>query len=318
MFSLYDGKNKAPTAAMLENVTMLVFDVQDVGARCYTYISSMVECMKSAKQFNRTFVVLDRINPIGGSEVDVQGPVLELNYTSFVGIWSIVMRHGMTAGELAQLFNAEMKIFADLRIIKAVGWTNRAPSSQFDQYPWIPPSPNLPNFDSALLYPGMVLFEATTNISLGRGTPNPFFVIGAPFINAFRLVEYVQNLIEQYPALQTHFAHVKLVPTFFIPTTSYHANLLCNGLRLVVLKNVTLQDPLQLNPLAVSITLLRAVIDLYGTQQVKLSTTWINLLTGSNTVYNMLVNGSSPIQILQVFAQDEQAFILRRRPYLLY
>lgn len=218
--SLY-GEHRTPTPAMLEGIDLLLFDIQDVGARAYTYPYTLANVLRAAKRDGIAVVVLDRPNPVGG--VQVEGPVLDPAYASFVGLFAIPMRHGMTLGELARLFNAEFGIGAQLEVVPSKGW-HRAAREPGDTLPWVPPSPNMPTPDTALVYPGMVLFEGT-NLSEGRGTTRPFETIGAPYVDA--------------PALAARMnAHglpgVRFRPTWFTPVFSKHAGTLCAGVQLHV------------------------------------------------------------------------------------
>lgn len=182
--SLY-GKVKKPTSEMLKDVDVLVFDIQDIGARFYTYITTMAMCMEAAKENDKAVVVLDRPNPIGGEAVE--GPILEDKLTGgFAGYYPIPTRHGMTVGELALFFNTEFKIGCKLEVIKMEGWHR---SMYFDQtkLPWINPSPNMRSQTGAINYPGLGALEAT-NLSVGRGTDTPFHIYGAPWINGEKLV----------------------------------------------------------------------------------------------------------------------------------
>jgi len=177
--SLY-GDTREPTEAMLRDVDVLVFDIQDVGARTYTYVSTMALAMQAAKKKGIPFVVLDRPNPIGGEVVE--GGILEPKHATFVGMYPIALRHGMTAGELARLFNREFHIGADLTVVPVEGWRR---STWFDAtgLPWLNPSPNIRRLEAAIHYPGTVLFEGT-NLSEGRGTDLPFEQAGAPWLDA--------------------------------------------------------------------------------------------------------------------------------------
>jgi uncharacterized protein YbbC (DUF1343 family) len=179
IYSLY-GATRSPTAEMLEGVDVLVFDMQDVGARYYTYVSTMALAMEAAGRAGIPFVVLDRPNPIRGDVL--QGNVLDPAFASFVGMYPVPMRHGMTPGELARLYAGEFGLDADLAVVPADGWSR---SQAFDQtgLSWIPPSPNMPSLESALAYPGTCLFEGT-NLSVGRGTERPFQWVGAPWLDA--------------------------------------------------------------------------------------------------------------------------------------
>jgi uncharacterized protein YbbC (DUF1343 family) len=176
--SLY-GPTLRPSDEMLEGIEVLLFDIQDIGARYYTYVSTMALSMQAAADKGIPFVVLDRPNPIGGERV--QGNVLDPAFATFVGLYATPMRHGMTAGELARLFNDHFGIGADLHVVPVAGWTR---DLWFDAtgLPWLPPSPNMPSLESATHYPGTCLFEGT-NLSVGRGTPEAFQIIGAPWLD---------------------------------------------------------------------------------------------------------------------------------------
>jgi len=186
-FSLY-GKNKKPTVEMLKGVDLLIFDMQDVGARFYTFISTMFYCLEAAAKNNIPIIILDRPNPIGGLNVD--GPIIEKELQSFVGIAPIPIIHGMTIGELALLFNEEKMLNdgmkADLKIIKMKNW-NREYYYDETGLKWIPPSPNIPDLETAIVYPGTCLLEGT-NISEGRGTNTPFLLFGAPYLDSKEII----------------------------------------------------------------------------------------------------------------------------------
>ena len=186
IFSLY-GETRTPTAEMLAQIDVLVIDLQDIGARPYTYVSTALLALEACRQHGTPAIVLDRPNPIGG--VLVQGPVLDTAFASFVGMTPVPLRHGMTFGEIVTYGNAVLGIQADLRVVPALGWTRDA---WFDVtgLPWVRPSPNMPNLASATHYPGTVLFEAT-NLSVGRGTPIAFQVVGAPWLDAAAVVARV-------------------------------------------------------------------------------------------------------------------------------
>ena len=179
IYSLY-GEIQKPTPEMLANVDLLVYDVQDVGARPYTRVSTMALSMQAAASKEIPFVVLDRPNPLGG--VRVEGPVLEPAFASFVGMYPIPLRHGMTLGELARMYNDRYGIHADLRVVPMQGWRR---DERFGEtgLPWVGTSPNIRTLDAALLYPGTVLIEGT-NLSEGRGSAAPFEQVGAPWFRA--------------------------------------------------------------------------------------------------------------------------------------
>jgi uncharacterized protein YbbC (DUF1343 family) len=189
VYSLY-GENREPSAKMLEGVEVLLVDLQDVGARYYTFIWTLYLCMKACEKAGIEVVVVDRPNPIGCHLVE--GPTLELDHTSFVGLHSIPVRHGKTIGQLARQFQAECFPASKLHVLEMEGY---ASNMWFDQtgLPWVIPSPNMPTLDTAIVYPGMCLFEAT-NISEGRGTTRPFEIFGAPFIDAEELCAHLNGL----------------------------------------------------------------------------------------------------------------------------
>ena len=219
VYSLY-GNTKRPTPEMLKDIDVLCFDIQDVGARFYTYISTMAYAMEACAQHKKQFVVFDRPNPIGGA---VEGNMLELEYRSFTGYFPIVQRHGMTVGELALLFNTEYGIHCNLTVIPMEGWDRE---TFFDELPliWVPPSPNIPSPQTALVYAGICLFEGT-NLSVGRGTTMPFQYLGAPYIDAYRLAEQLNRL---------GLKGVYFLPAFFTPSLSLYAGQLCGGVQIAV------------------------------------------------------------------------------------
>lgn len=188
VYSLY-GNTRKPTPEMLQGLDVLLFDIQDVGARYYTYISTMALAMEAAGEAGIPFVVLDRPNPIGG--VAVQGNVLDPAFSTFVGLYPIPMRHGMTPGELARLFSGEFGVEVELHVVPADGW-QRSMDFQDTGLPWVPPSPNMPSLESAYHYPGTCLFEGT-NISVGRGTDRAFQILGAPWLNPDSLVAVMET-----------------------------------------------------------------------------------------------------------------------------
>ena len=205
VYSLYSHTRK-PTAEMLDEIDALVIDMQDVGARIYTYIYTMVLAMEACREADVEVIVLDRPNPLNG--VDVEGPVLEPGFSSFVGLYPLPIRHGLTIGELARYFNEEMGIGCRLQMVAMSGWQRHMFFADTG-LPWVIPSPNLPTPDTALIYPGMVIFEGT-NLSEGRGTTRPFEMSGAPWVRPERLLPLLQDL-----ALgSATFRPVFTVPTF--------------------------------------------------------------------------------------------------------
>lgn len=221
VFSLY-GKTKeslAPTKEMIADLDTLVVDIQDIGSRYYTYVYTMSYCMESAAKHGKEVVVLDRPNPLGG--VSVEGNVLNKPLHSFVGRYPIPVRHGMTPGELAGLFNEEFGIGCRLTVVPMRGW-NREMWFDQTELPWVIPSPNMPTLDTATVYPGMCLLEGT-NVSEGRGTTMPFLLVGAPAVDAYELAEALTA--EKLPG-------VKFRPHYFTPTWDKHKGQRCGGVQL--------------------------------------------------------------------------------------
>ncbi|MEA3438031.1 MAG: DUF1343 domain-containing protein [Thermodesulfobacteriota bacterium] len=241
VFSLY-GKTRIPTREMFDPIDILIIDLQDAGTRVYTFIYTMSYCLEAAKSFNKKVIILDRPNPINGTSVE--GNCLSTNYASFVGRYPIPMRHGLTIGELALLFNSHFGIGCDLEIIQMKNW-NRAMYFANTGLPWIPPSPNLPTPVSAMVYPGQVLWEGT-NISEGRGTTQPFELFGAPFINTDNILSTLGG--NKIPG-------GLLRQTVFEPTSNKWKNQSCSGFQ------IHITDPDKYRPYITTLKLLQAVID---------------------------------------------------------
>ncbi len=220
VYSLY-SETRIPTPEMMAGIDVLVIDLQDVGTRIYTYIYTMAYCLTAAKRDGVKVIVCDRPNPIGGTQVE--GPMLEKGFESFVGLYPIPMRHGMTIGELARLFNDHFGIGADLEVITMTGWT-RGMYHDDARAPWVMPSPNMPTLDTAIVYPGTVLFEGT-NVSEGRGTTRPFELAGAPWVTDERFAEALNA--RGIPGV--HFR-----PALFEPTFHKHAAVSCGGVQIHV------------------------------------------------------------------------------------
>ncbi len=219
VYSLY-GKTREPSPEMLSHIDALFVDMQDVGARYYTFIWTLFLCMKACAKAKIPVVVLDRPNPLGCT---VEGPILDLDYASFVGLWKLPVRHGKTIGELAKVFRAERFPDCELYVMEMDGYD---PRMWFDEtgLPWVMPSPNMPTLDTATVYPGMCLFEAT-NVSEGRGTTRPFELFGAPFIDAKKLCKYLNGL---------HLPGVYFRENYFQPTFHKGAGKICGGAQIHV------------------------------------------------------------------------------------
>lgn len=218
VYSLY-GKIRKFTAEMLEGINLIVMDIQDIGARYYTYIYTMAYAMEGCAQYDIPFVILDRVNPLGGDIID--GNILDTKNRSFVGNYPIPVRHSLTMGELACLFNREFGINCRLEVVRLEGW-NR--SLYFDETDllWVSPSPNIPTFETAILYIGTCLLEGT-NVSEGRGTAKPFELLGAPWIDACELSDVMNS---------QGFNGVIFRPAHFTPSFSKHQGQLCNGVQI--------------------------------------------------------------------------------------
>jgi uncharacterized protein YbbC (DUF1343 family) len=243
VFSLY-GVTREPTASMLEKLDAFVIDLQDIGTRIYTFMYTMANCMRAASRAGKKVIVLDRPNPIGA--VQVEGNMLEEGYTSFVGQFPMATRHGMTLGELATLFNDAYGIQCDLEIVRMKGFKRESYPESWKR-DWVPPSPNIPNPTSALIFPGMVHFEGT-NVSEGRGTTKPFEFIGAPFIQSDRLAALMNG--KKLPG-----AYFRAI--YFQPTYQKCAGQVCGGVQLHV------TDRKKLNAFKAGIHLLHAIAELY-------------------------------------------------------
>jgi uncharacterized protein YbbC (DUF1343 family) len=237
IFSLY-SETREPTKEMLELIDALVIDLQDVGARIYTFIYTMANCLRAAARHGLPVIVCDRPNPIGG--LAVEGPTLEPGYESFVGQFRMPMRHGLTIAELARLFNEHHRIGAELEIVRMQGWTR---DMYFDAtgIPWVMPSPNMPTLDTAIVYPGTVLFEGT-KLSEGRGTTRPFELVGAPWLDA----EQLASRMNKARLDGVYFRKANFEPTF-----QKHAGVPCGGCQI----HVTNRDEFQ--PVRAGVSLLR-------------------------------------------------------------
>ncbi len=296
VYSLY-GEHRAPTPEMLQDVDLLLYDIQDVGARFYTFISTLFESMKAAAQAQIPFVVLDRPNPVGGERVE--GPVLEAGMESFVGIFPLPIRYGMTVGELARLFNQEAGLGADLRIVPSRGW-KRAQWFDDTGLPWIAPSPNMPTLETATVYPGFCLIEGT-NLSEGRGTTRPFQLVGAPWLDAARLAGRLQRL--SLPG-------VRFRPQAFTPTFSKYRGELCQGIQ------VHVTDRKHFQPVETAIHFLAEVRQLHPGQFEILES--FDRLAGNTWMGQQLTDGAPAAALISRWQPALRQFETLRAKYLLY
>jgi uncharacterized protein YbbC (DUF1343 family) len=306
VYSLY-SETREPTAAMLAGLDFLVIDLQDIGARIYTYIYTMANCLRASARHGVRVIVCDRPNPIGGT--DVEGALLVEDFESFVGQFPIPMRHGMTIGELARLFNEHFAIGASLEVVKMEGWRREMYSDATD-LPWVMPSPNIPTLDTAIVYPGTVLFEGIL-ISEGRGTTRPFELIGAPWIEA-------ESFARQMNALELPGAYFR--PAVFEPTFQKHAKQTCGGCQIHV------TDRRQFQPVLVGAALIAMFHQVdparfawrqppYEYEHDKMP---IDILAGSEKLRGQIESGTSARDIAASWKKDEESFRELREPYLLY
>lgn len=321
VYSLYapDG-TRAPTKKQIEEsaIDVIALDLQDVGTRVYTWETTLARSLKSTKNLSVEFVVLDRVNPIGAHDDDVQGPILDPRYFSGIGVWNVTMQHAMTMGELAFLFNEEMDIHhPGLHVIKNVYSQNENPRDPltYENARWILPSPNIPTLLTSFFYPGMVLFEALGNVSLGRGTTTPFFVIGAPFINNLKIISDLRKKIQSDPSLEKIFEDIRIIPIFFVPTTDIHTGDECSGIHLISVRPEKFSAK---NAIPVALTILQTLLDNYSVEILGLRSAEFRIRIGNDQVLQQLLAKVPIMKIMESFSSDIQNFQERRKKYLLY
>jgi uncharacterized protein YbbC (DUF1343 family) len=307
--SLYGSSAESlrPRRSQLEGLDALVFDVQDVGTRFYTYQATMMLSMEAAAEAGLRFVVLDRPNPIGG--LSVEGPALRPGFESFCGMHDLAVRHGMTVGELAGLFRAERRLDLDLVVVPCEGW-RRDRGFAASGLPWVHPSPNMPTPETALVYPGMCLLEGT-NLSEGRGTTRPFHLFGAPWLDGERLA--ADLAAERLPG-------VRFRPAGFTPTWDKHAGHACHGVELHV------HDPAAFRPFRTGLACV-AVARAQDPERFAWRTEpyefvsgvlAFDLLCGSDRERRAIEAGAGWRELARAFAPEERAFARRRERFLLY
>jgi len=301
VYSLY-GRTQKPTPLMLAGVDVLAFDIQDIGARFYTYIWTMALAMEAAAEAGKPFVVLDRPNPITGTRV--QGPCLDPAFASFMGLYPIPVVHGLTIGELARLFNEEGwmagGIKADLTVIPMEGWRR---DMWFDQtgLTFVRPSPNIPDLETAAVYPGLALLEGT-NVSEGRGTASPFRQFGAPWIDSQQLADRLNGL--SLPGL-------RFEPTTFTPTSSKYKDQPCHGVRLKV------TDRNQLDPFYSGVRIVREVW-LMVPDRFQWEAGHFDRLCGTDAVRKAVTEQRDLASLRRIWDEQVKAFIEIRKKYLMY
>jgi len=291
---------KSPMAGALNGIDVMICDLQDVGTRIYTFESTMAYAMQACANAGIPFIVLDRPNPIGG--VAMEGPILEYpKYSSFIGLYPVPLRHGMTLGELALLDNAKfLPKKADLTVVPMENWRR---GQWFDEtgLPWVMPSPNLPTLDSAIVYPGQVMLEGT-DLSEGRGTTRPFEIFGAPWVDGYVLAKKLNAL---------HLSGVKFREIWFTPAFSKFQGKLCGGCQL----HVTDRNVFQ--PVATTLNILSVVKQLYG-DKLTFHASYFDKVLGTSSVREALERGEAMDKIVAGFQPGLDNFAKLRAPYLLY
>jgi uncharacterized protein YbbC (DUF1343 family) len=306
LFSLY-GQTRKPDAGMFEHLDVLLIDLQDVGARVYTFIHTMAYCLEAGARFGKKVVVLDRPNPLGGELVE--GNLVDDDCRSFVGLYPIPMRHGLTMGELAHLFNDHFGLNADLEVIAMAGW-RRGMYYDDTGLPWLFPSPNMPTLATALVYPGQVLWEGT-NVSEGRGTCLPFELFGAPYLDHGRFLGALEH---------SALAGCVLRPVAFEPTSNKYRTVFCNGFQLQV------TDRRVFRPYRTSLALLAAMLKLYRGQfaykeppyEYEYEKLPLDLILGSKNLREALAAGEKVADLAEGWREDLAGFDALRRNFFRY
>lgn len=300
IYSLH-GDNRKPTAAMLKGIDVLAFDIQDIGARSYTYVYTMAYAMQSAREMNIPFVVFDRPNPVGGEQVE--GGLLQPAYSSFIGLYPIPVRHGLTVGELARLFNEEFGIGVKLTVVPMQGWQRRMLQSDTG-LPWLMTSPNIPTPDSALVYNATALFGGS-NVSEGIGTTRPFELVGAPWLDGQKLADRLNSL---------RLSGVYFRPVHFTPQWGKYQGRVCSGVQ------IHLKDRNRFSAVPVGLRLLEAIREQGGARfqwnAPKGKDRWmIDLYVGGPELREGKVNISD---LLARWSKEAAEFRLRSKKYQLY
>jgi uncharacterized protein YbbC (DUF1343 family) len=301
VYSLY-GKTRKPTREMLENVDVLVFDIQDIGARFYTYIYTMSLAMEAAAEYGKRFVVLDRPNPING--LHVEGNILKPEFASFVGLYPIPVRHGMTAGELARMFNEQRwlkdGVKVDLVVIPMKDWRR---SMWYDRtgLKFIKPSPNMVSLETATVYPGLCLLEGT-NVSEGRGTPQPFMQFGAPWIGLGHLAAELNGL---------NLPGIRFEPASFTPVSSKYKGQQCNGVKIIV----TGRDLFE--PYLSGVLIVNKIFQMYP-DEFQWRASHFDRLCGTSAIREAITSRSSLKKLREGWQGELKSFFLIRNKYLMY
>ena len=305
VYSLYND-TRIPTKEMFDQIDVLLVDIQDVGTRVYTFIYTVSYCLEVAAKLDKQVIILDRPNPIGGTQVE--GNILLKEFASFVGRFPIPMRHGLTIGEILQFFNQEFHIGCDLTIIPMTGW-KRDLYWQDTQLPWISPSPNLPTPQSCMVYPGQVIFEGT-NISEGRGTTLPFEQFGAPFLDTIKIKAAADKMIKG----------ACLRPVNFEPTSGKWQGTVCKGFQIHIISKE------EFNPYLSSLILIQLIIKYHEDEfnfteppyEYELEKIPIDLILGSQTIRKKLTTLEDLTLLPDQWSQELATFKSISRKYHLY
>jgi len=306
--SLYGSTPESlfPHDKFLKDIDLLIYDIQDVGARYYTYLNTMILCMEKLHNSDIEFMVFDRPNPLGGDIVE--GPILDMEYKSFVGMLPVTVRHGLTSGEIALFAEDYYNFDLKLSVIKMEGWSRNL-FFKDTGLPWIGPSPNMPVINTVNLYPGICLFEGI-NISEGRGTTTPFEVIGADFINPYELAGYLNNL---------NLAGIYFRPIFFMPVFHKYKNQNIGGIYM------HLKDSYNFKSFYYAIAIVESILNLYDklkflTDVYEFTSKYpiFDLLTGNSIIRGKLLAGKSSLSIQRTWLNDEREFLEMKKKYHIY
>ncbi len=296
IYSLY-GERRKPTLQQLSQVALLMFDIQDIGTRFYTYISTMGLAMEACAEAGIPFVVLDRVNPING--VAVEGPIADSERLSFTAYHTLPVRHGMTVGELAQMFKEERGLNVSLTVVPCSGWKREQWFDECGLF-WVNPSPNMRCLQQALLYPGIGLLEGT-NLSVGRGTDAPFEVVGAPWLDGRKLA----GMLNELPTS----AGARFIPITFTPAASTYKGIECQGVSIFIVERA------KVRPVALGLGLAYALRKLHPREW---ETQRMLGLLANRELHTLLMEGAEPERLLKCCAHDERAFRQRRTRFLIY
>jgi uncharacterized protein YbbC (DUF1343 family) len=306
VFSLY-GEFREPTETMVSHFDAFLIDLQDIGTRIYTFMYTMANCMRAAAKWNKRVIVLDRPNPIDG--ITTEGNLLDTQFASFVGQFPMVVRHGMTMGELALLFNEHFGIHCDLDIVRMKGWKRKSIGTQWKR-DWVTPSPNIPTVTTAQVFPGTVLFEGT-NVSEGRGTTKPFEWIGAPYIEADVLAGEMNRM---------KLSGVYFRPIYFQPTYHKGKDQVCGGVQ------IHISDPYKFKPYLAGVRLLHKIAELYPNHfewkkppyEYEFNKMPIDLIAGTDALRKSVDAHKGSKSFEEVCRLENKEFGLIRKKYLLY